>query len=90
MLPYKDPQLPTPERVKDLLARMTLAEKIGQMTQVENGSITPPEIVDTAIGSVLSGGDGNPTPNSPTSWAAMVREYQEAALQTRLGIPPTN
>jgi beta-glucosidase len=73
--------------VEDLLARMTLAEKIGQMTQVENRSITPAEVTRHAIGSVLSGGGGNPDPNTPENWAAMVRGYQEAALKTRLGIP---
>ena len=31
MLPYQDPSLPTPKRVEDLLSRMTLAEKIGQL-----------------------------------------------------------
>jgi beta-glucosidase len=66
---------------------MTLAEKIGQMTQVENRSITPAEVAQHAIGSVLSGGGGNPEPNTPENWATMVRGYQEAALQTRLGIP---
>jgi beta-glucosidase len=66
---------------------MTLAEKLGQMTQVENRSITPAEVTGQAIGSVLSGGGGNPDPNTPQSWAAMVRGYQEAALKTRLGIP---
>jgi beta-glucosidase len=84
---YDDTRAPIVERVRDLLARMTLAEKIGQMTQVENRSITPAEVAQHAIGSVLSGGGGNPEPNTPGNWAAMVRGYQEAALQTRLGIP---
>ena len=84
---YQDTRVPIVERVPDLLARMTLAEKIGQMTQVENRSITPAEVAQHAIGSVLSGGGGNPEPNTPENWAAMVRGYQEAALQTRLGIP---
>jgi beta-glucosidase len=84
---YQDTRVPIVERVPDLLARMTLAEKIGQMTQVENRSITPAEVAQHAIGSVLSGGGGNPEPNTPEKWAAMVRGYQEAALQTRLGIP---
>jgi beta-glucosidase len=84
---YQDIQVPIVERVCDLLGRMTLAEKIGQMTQVENRSITPAEVARHAIGSVLSGGGGNPEPNTPENWASMVRGYQEAALQTRLGIP---
>jgi len=84
---YRDSQAPIVERARDLLARMTLAEKVGQMTQLENRSIAPGEVARHAIGSVLSGGGGNPEPNTPENWAAMVQGYQEAALQTRLGIP---
>jgi beta-glucosidase len=66
---------------------MTLAEKIGQMTQVEKNSITPAEVTEYAIGSVLSGGGGNPTPNNVHTWRAMVRNYIEPSLYTRLAIP---
>lgn len=34
-LKYKDPKLPMGVRIKDLMKRMTLAEKIGQMTQID-------------------------------------------------------
>ena len=34
VLPYQDPSLPVDQRVADLLGRMTLAEKIGQMGQI--------------------------------------------------------
>jgi beta-glucosidase len=84
---YRDTQAPIVHRVRDLLARMTLVEKIGQMTQVENRSITPAEVAQHTIGSVLSGGGGNPEPNTPENWAAMVQGYQQAVLKTRLGIP---
>jgi beta-glucosidase len=84
---YKDPNYSIEERVSDLLARMTLAEKIGQMTQVEKNSLTPAEVTNNFIGSVLSGGGGNPIPNTPESWAQMVCSFQQPALQTRLGIP---
>lgn len=80
-----DPQVDT--AVEALLERMTLAEKIGQMTQVEKNSLTPQDVADYTIGSVLSGGGGNPTPNTPADWAAMVRRFQEAALRSRLAIP---
>jgi beta-glucosidase len=66
---------------------MSLSEKIGQMTQVSNDSIEPKDIADNAIGSVLSGGNGNPTPNSPASWREMVAGFADAASGTRLGIP---
>jgi len=71
----------------DLLTRMTLAEKIGQMTQVEKNSLPASDVTACFIGSVLSGGGGNPSPNTAATWAAMVKEYQQAALQTRLAIP---
>ena len=75
------------DRVAALLGRMTLAEKIGQMTQVENGSIDPGASAAAVVGSILSGGDGAPQPNTPQAWYDMVGGYQQAALGTRLGIP---
>ena len=41
---YTDPAQPLAARVDDLLARMTLPEKIGQMTQVEKDRIVPADI----------------------------------------------
>ena len=89
VLPYQDPTLPTSQRVADLLGRMTLAEKIGQMTQAERASIDSDtsKITSLNLGSVLSGGGSVPTPNTPEAWADMVDRYQAAALNTRLGIP---
>jgi beta-glucosidase len=84
---YLDPSLPVEERVADLLARMTLEEKIGQMTLVEKDSIYPPDIADRYIGGLLSGGGGYPTPNTPEAWAEMADGFQAYALQTRLAIP---
>jgi len=75
------------QKVKDLLSKMTLAEKIGQMTQVEKNSLTPQDITDYAIGSVLSGGGGNPEINNVNEWRKMVIQYMEASTKTRLGIP---
>lgn len=85
--PYRDPALPVAERVDDLLARMTLDEKIGQMTLVENNSLMPTNVLRYAIGGVLSGGGGSPPTNNTDAWAAMVDGFQEYAMQTRLAIP---
>lgn len=88
-LPYQDPSLPTARRVADLLGRMTLAEKVGQMTQAERIDIDadPSLIAEYHLGSVLSGGGSVPSPNTPRAWADMVDTYQRAALGDRLGIP---
>ena len=89
VLPYQNPSLPISRRVSDLLGRMTLAEKVGQMTQAERANVDadPTQITTDKLGSVLSGGGSVPTPNTPTAWADMVDRYQAAALNTRLGIP---
>ncbi len=85
--PYKNATLPVDERVDDLLKRMTLAEKIGQMTQVEKNSIMMDDIDGLFIGSLLSGGAGYPSPNTAEAWAKMTDTFQEQALKTRLAIP---
>jgi beta-glucosidase len=84
---YLDPARATADRVDDLLARMSLDEKIGQMTQGERGSVTPADVTAYRLGSVLSGGGSAPSPNTPTGWADMYDSYQNAALATPLGIP---
>ncbi len=85
--PFRDPKRPVAERVADHLARMSLDEKIGQMTQAERGSISPEEVTEFRVGSILSGGGSVPTPNNRGGWVAMVDAYQKAALATPLGIP---
>src|SRR3954449_3962877 len=86
---YKNSKLPVHDRVADLLSRMTLAEKIGQMTQAERIDIdADPSLIATyGLGSVLSGGGSTPAQNNVQGWADMVDRYQRAALQSRLGIP---
>ncbi len=84
---YPDPSQPVEARVDDLLPRMTIEEKIGQMTQVEMGSIQPGDITTYYIGSILSGGDGNPQNNNPQAWQDMVKGFQAEALATPLKIP---
>jgi beta-glucosidase len=88
-LPYLNPKLSVDTRVRDLLGRMTLEEKVGQMTQAERGNVDadPSLITSLNLGSVLSGGGSVPTPNTPTAWADMVDRFQSYALQTRLKIP---
>ncbi|XP_058755712.1 uncharacterized protein LOC131628922 [Vicia villosa] len=85
---YKDPKVPLGRRIKDLLSRMTLEEKIGQMTQLERSVATPEAMKKYFIGSVLSGGGSVPAPKaSAEAWVKMVNQIQNAALSTPLGIP---
>ncbi|XP_025796439.1 uncharacterized protein LOC112876527 [Panicum hallii] len=85
---YKDPKQPINERVDDLLNRMTLEEKIGQMSQIERANATTEVIEKYFVGSVLSGGGSVPSEKATASvWQKMVAAMQKAALKTRLGIP---
>ncbi|XP_030522267.1 beta-glucosidase BoGH3B-like [Rhodamnia argentea] len=85
---YKDPKQPVNVRIKDLMKRMTLAEKIGQMTQIERSVASADVLKSYFIGSVLSGGGSVPATNaSVENWVNMVNEFQRGALSTRLGIP---
>jgi beta-glucosidase len=86
--PWMDATKSVDDRVAALLGQMTLAEKIGQMTQIENGSIDATTSAGFALGSILNGGGGAPKAgNTPQAWYDMVNGYQQAALGTRLGIP---
>jgi beta-glucosidase len=86
---YLDARQPVERRVADLLGRMTLEEKVGQMTQAERAAVAedPSLVAEWRLGSVLSGGGSVPTPNTPEAWVEMVNGFQEQALGTRLGIP---
>jgi beta-glucosidase len=87
-LPYLNDRLPVRKRVDDLMSRMTLADKVGQMTQAERAALgTPDDIATYRLGSLLSGGGSTPTPNTPLAWADMVDGFQLRAQQTPLQIP---
>lgn len=76
-------------QVRELLSRMTLAEKVGQMTQAEQDALKDVnDIQKYFLGSILSGGSSDPKAgNSLAAWTDMCDGYQEHALKTRLRIP---
>ncbi|MFB9473147.1 glycoside hydrolase family 3 N-terminal domain-containing protein [Nonomuraea salmonea] len=87
-LPYLDARKPIKQRVADLLARMTLEEKAGQMTQAERGALAKQsDIAAYRLGSLLSGGGSTPPQNTPQAWADMIDAFQLQTRQTRLQVP---
>jgi beta-glucosidase len=78
---------PPADRVADLMSRMSMADKIGQMVQAERAEVTPSQVSEYRLGSVLSGGGSAPADNSPAGWADMYDDYQRGALATPLKIP---
>src|SRR3954447_12765283 len=88
--PYEDPRLPVEERVDDLLAQMTLEEKVGLMfhavTGVEPhmGAQTPAQIAERHI--TTFNVYTLPDPRAAAEWH---NDLQRQAEATRLGIPVT-
>jgi len=86
------------DRVRAILAKMTLREKVGQLTQLTLEAVTTPQdqmlqldpvklrraVVDYGTGSILNVRDQALT---VTRWRDLLREIQAAAGQTRLKIP---
>ena len=75
--------------VDELLEQLSLEAKVGQMLQAERQNITPDEVKDYNIGSLLSGGGSHP--ESPSdgvdTWYDMVKGYQDSATASSSGIP---
>jgi beta-glucosidase len=75
-------------RAAKIVSTMTLAEKIGQMTQPDQQFLKDVSDIETLfVGSLLSGGDSDPKTNSLQDWTEMYERYQSHALKTRLRIP---
>jgi beta-glucosidase len=76
-------------RVNALLAKMTLDEKVGQMTQPDQDYLkSEADVAKYYLGSLLSGGDSDPKEgNSLEAWTNLIDRYQKLALETRLEIP---
>jgi beta-glucosidase len=71
-----------------LLAKMSLDEKIGQMTQADQQFLKDARDIETYyLGSLLNGGDSDPKTNSLQDWTDMYDRYQSQFLKTRLAIP---
>lgn len=66
-MPYRNPRLPVTVRVSDLLGRMTLDERVGQMTQADHASLKPGDVERLFLGSVLSGGSSE-APDISATW----------------------
>ncbi|WP_433931890.1 glycoside hydrolase family 3 protein [Sorangium cellulosum] len=87
----KDPEIEA--AVAELLGQLSLEEKVGQMVQAEIGYITPAEVRQYNIGSVLNGGGSWPGGNKSATaadWLAMADDFYKASVDKsggRAGVP---
>src|SRR6267378_1180581 len=86
------------QKIEGLLKRMTLEEKVGQMTQLQIGMVAnghdqeiqiDPAKLEKAVGRYGVGSILNVSDQALTvdKWHEIIRQIQEAARKTRLGIP---
>jgi beta-glucosidase len=89
LTPARAPDAAMEARIARIVASMTLAQKIGQMTQPDVRYISPEEVTQYYIGSVLNGGGAWPAMNKHATvaeWAALSDRYHDAALATDMAV----
>lgn len=77
-------------KVEGLMSNMTLAQKIGQMTQAERLSCTPMEVKNFHLGSIMSGAGSALGDNKLQDWLAMADSYWQSSAsadEDHHGIP---
>jgi beta-glucosidase len=83
----KDPAIE--KRVARMVMKMTLQQKIGQMTQAEIKFVTPAEVSQYYLGSVLNGGGSWPGGDkhaSAAAWVALADAFYQASMATDMAV----
>lgn len=84
--PAADPALE--KRITDLMAGMTVEEKVGQLVQGDIASLTPDDVRRYRLGSILAGGNSDPGGRydaSPAEWLALADAFYDASMDTSKG-----
>ncbi len=78
----------TEARIDELLAKMSLEEKVGQIIQTDISAVVPEDLARYPLGSILAGGNGGPDGNdraTPLEWLELSRRFHAAASASRPG-----
>ena len=78
------------EKIKALLAQMSPAQKVGQLIQADIASVTPQQVRDYYLGSVLNGGNSAPGRDNrvgPKAWLELADAFWQASTDTSDGRP---
>lgn len=76
------------KRITDLMAGMTVEEKVGQLVQGDIASVTPDDVRRYRLGSILAGGNSDPGGRydaSPAEWLALADAFYDASMVTSKG-----
>ncbi|HEY4090981.1 MAG TPA: exo 1,3/1,4-beta-D-glucan glucohydrolase [Luteibacter sp.] len=75
-------------RIRDVLSKMSVADKVGQMIQADIKYVTPDDVREYRLGSVLAGGNSKP-PDKPypngADWKALSDAFYDASMDTSKG-----
>ena len=85
----EDPALE--KRIDDLLATMSVEEKVGQIVQGDIADITPEDLRKYRLGSILAGGNSDPGGRydaPPAEWLKLADAFWEASMDTSGGGKP--
>ncbi|WP_426025451.1 glycoside hydrolase family 3 protein [Brevundimonas sp. TSRC1-1] len=77
--------------VADLLGRMTVEEKVGQMIQADIASIKPEDLLIYPLGSILAGGNSSPGGDERASagkWVELAQAFRAANAQRKGTVVP--
>lgn len=77
-------------KIAELLKRMTLEQKVGQMVQAEIRDVTPEDVRKYRLGSILNGGGAFPGNNKHAAvaeWVALADRFYDASMDTSTGAP---
>ena len=83
-----DPVIET--RITDLLRRMSLEQKVGQVIQADLGSVTPEDVYKYHLGSVLNGGNSAPGGKQwapAAEWLADADRFYDASVRPHRDLP---
>ena len=72
-------------QIDEILPKLTLEQKVGQVIQADSGSVTPDEVREYRLGSVLSGGNSAPGPlpyAEAKAWLEMADKYYNASIDS--------
>jgi len=78
------------KKIAELLARMTLEQKVGQMVQAEIRDATPEDVRKYRLGSILNGGGafpGNDKHATVADWVKLADQFYDASMDTSGGAP---
>jgi beta-glucosidase len=77
-------------RIINLVSRMSLEQKVGQIIQADLGSVTPDDVYKYHLGSVLNGGNSAPGGRQwapPQDWLAEADKFYAASVRRHGNLP---